>query len=120
MYAGLQSLPQEPYEAVVVDGASPAQIFYYLTLPLLKPIILIAILLRSIDSLKIFDLVYGLTQGGPGSATELMSMHIYRIGFRHTNWIGRASANAIILLFIITLLTNILLRIMRRGTREGY
>ena len=118
LYAGLQSLPQEPYEAVVVDGASPLQIFYYLTLPLLKPIIFIAILLRSIDSLKIFDIVYGLTQGGPGNATELMSMHIYRLGFRHTNWIGRASANAIVLLAIITILTTILLRIMRKGTRE--
>ena len=120
LYAGLQSLPQEPYEAVVVDGVSPLQIFYYLTLPLLKPMIFIAILLRSIDSLKIFDIVYGLTQGGPGSATELMSMHIYRIGFRHTNWIGRASANAIVLLFIVSLLTTILLRIMRRGTKEEY
>ena len=120
LYAGLQSLPQEPYEAVVVDGASPLQIFYYLTLPLLKPMILISVLLRSIDSLKIFDMVYGLTQGGPGNATELMSMHIYRIGFRHTNWIGRASANAIVLLVIITLLTTILLRIMKRGTKEGY
>jgi multiple sugar transport system permease protein len=120
LYAGLQSLPQEPYEAVVVDGASPLQIFYYLTLPLLKPMIFIAILLRSIDSLKIFDIVYGLTQGGPGNATELMSMHIYRLGFRHTNWIGRASANAMVLLVIITILTNILLRIMRRGTREEF
>ncbi len=120
LYAGLQSLPQEPYEAVIVDGASPTQVFYYLTLPLLKPMIMIALLLRSIDSLKIFDVVYGLTQGGPGNATELMSMHIYRIGFRHTNWIGRASANAIVLLVIITILTTVLLRIMRRGTKEGY
>jgi len=120
LYAGLQSLPQEPYEAVIVDGASPTQVFYYLTLPLLKPMIMIALLLRSIDSLKIFDVVYGLTQGGPGNATELMSMHIYRIGFRHTNWIGRASANAIVLLVIITILTTVLLRIMRRETKEGY
>ena len=120
LYAGLISLPQEPYEAAIVDGASPVQVFYYLTLPLLKPIILIAVLLRSIDSLKIFDVVYGLTQGGPGNATELMSMHIYRLGFRHTNWIGRASANAIVLLVITVISTTILLRIMRRGTKEGY
>jgi multiple sugar transport system permease protein len=120
LYAGLISLPQEPYEAAIVDGASPVQVFYYLTLPLLKPVILIAVLLRSIDSLKIFDVVYGLTQGGPGNATELMSMHIYRLGFRHTNWIGRASANAIVLLVITIISTTILLRIMRRGTKEGY
>lgn len=120
LYAGLISLPQEPYEAAIVDGASPVQVFYYLTLPLLKPLILIAVLLRSIDSLKIFDIIYGLTQGGPGNATELMSMHIYRLGFRHTNWIGRASANAIVLLVITVISTTILLRIMRRGTKEGY
>ncbi len=120
LYAGLQSLPQEPYEAVVIDGASPLQIFYYFTLPLLRPVILIALLLRAIDSLRIFDIVYGLTQGGPGNATELMSLHIYRLGFRHTNWIGRASANSILLLFIITLLTTVLLRILRKSeVKEG-
>lgn len=119
LYAGMQSLPQEPYEAAVVDGASPSQVFFYLTLPLLKPIIVIALLLRSIDALKMFDVVYGLTQGGPGNATELMSLHIYRLGFRHTNWIGRASANAIILLFLSTLLTTILLRVLRREQVRG-
>jgi len=119
LYAGLQALPQEPYEAAVVDGANPRQIFFYLTLPLLKPMILIALLLRSIDALKMFDVVYGLTQGGPGNATELMSLHIYRLGFRHTNWIGRASANAVILLFLSTLLTTVLLRTLRRERLGG-
>lgn len=119
LYAGLQALPQEPYEAAIVDGANPGQIFLYLTLPLLKPMIVIALLLRSIDALKMFDVVYGLTQGGPGNATELMSLHIYRLGFRHTNWIGRASANAVILLFLSTLLTTALLRTLRRGQTKG-
>lgn len=119
LYAGLQALPQEPYEAAVVDGANPRQIFFYLTLPLLKPMIIIALLLRSIDALKMFDVVYGLTQGGPGNATELMSLHIYRLGFRHTNWIGRASANAVILLFLSTLLTTVLLRTLRRERLGG-
>lgn len=119
LYAGLQALPQEPYEAAIVDGASSGQVFVYLTLPLLRPMIVIALLLRSIDALKMFDVVYGLTQGGPGNATELMSLHIYRLGFRHTNWIGRASANAIILLFLSTLLTTVLLRTLRREKPEG-
>lgn len=119
LYAGLQALPQEPYEAAIVDGATSGQVFIYLTLPLLRPMIVIALLLRSIDALKMFDVVYGLTQGGPGNATELMSLHIYRLGFRHTNWIGRASANAIILLFLSTLLTTILLKTLRRGKTEG-
>lgn len=119
LYAGLQALPQEPYEAAIVDGANSGQIFFYLTLPLLRPMIVIALLLRSIDALKMFDVVYGLTQGGPGNATELMSLHIYRLGFRHTNWIGRASANAVILLFLSTLLTTVLLRTLRRGRAAG-
>ncbi|MDI3542738.1 MAG: multiple sugar transport system permease protein [Candidatus Atribacteria bacterium] len=120
LYAGLQALPQEPYEAALVDGASSIQLFRFITLPLMRPIILISILLRAIDSLKMFDIVYGLTQGGPGNATELMSLHIYRLGFRHTNWIGRASANAVILLMIVTLLTTVLLRIMKRESGEEY
>lgn len=119
LYAGMQSLPQEPYEAAIVDGASPGQVFFYLTLPLLKPMMVIALLLRSIDALKMFDVVYGLTQGGPGNATELMSLHIYRLGFRHTNWIGKASANAVILLFLSTFLTTILLRVLRREQSRG-
>lgn len=120
LYAGLQALPQEPYEAALVDGASSVQLFRFITLPLMRPIIFISLLLRAIDSLKMFDIVYGLTQGGPGNATELLSLHIYRLGFRHTNWIGRASANAVILLMIVTLLTTVLLRIMKRESGEGY
>lgn len=120
LYAGLQALPQEPYEAALVDGASSVQLFRFITLTLMCPIIFISLLLRAIDSLKMFDIVYGLTQGGPGNATELLSLHIYRLGFRHTNWIGRASANAVILLMIVTLLTTVLLRIMKRESGEGY
>ncbi|MBP9015675.1 MAG: sugar ABC transporter permease [Candidatus Atribacteria bacterium] len=120
LYAGLQALPQEPYEAALVDGASSIQLFRFITLPLMRPIIFISLLLRAIDSLKMFDIVYGLTQGGPGNATELLSLHIYRLGFRHTNWIGRASANAVILLLVVTLLTTVLLRIMKRESGEKY
>jgi multiple sugar transport system permease protein len=115
LYAGLQAIPQEPYEAARVDGANASQILYYITIPLLKPMMFVALLLRSIDALKIFDVAYGMTQGGPGRATELMSLHIYRLGFRHTNWIGRASANAIVLLMLITLLTTVLLRSLRKS-----
>ena len=113
LYAGLQALPREPFEAAEVDGASFAQTLYYLILPMLKPIIAIALLLRSIDALKIFDIVYGLTQGGPGNSTELMSLHIFRLGFRHTNWMGRASANAIILLLLSTPLITILAKSLK-------
>jgi multiple sugar transport system permease protein len=119
LYAGLQSLPQEPFEAANVDGASPLQAFLHLTIPLLRPIIFIALILRLIDALKIFDIVYGLTQGGPGNATELLGLHIFRLGFRHTNWIGRASATAVILMLLATPMISVLARRMRRDYREG-
>jgi multiple sugar transport system permease protein len=118
LYAGLQSLPREPFEAADVDGASFTQALYYITLPLLKPIIAIALLLRSIDALKIFDIAYGLTQGGPGNSTELMSLHIFRLGFRHTNWMGRASANAIILLLLAIPLVTVLSKSLKVSQRE--
>ena len=60
------------------------------------------------NNVKIFDIVYGLTQGGPGNSTEVMSLHIFRLGFRHTNWMGRASANAVILLLLSTPLITLL------------
>jgi len=114
LYAGLQALPQEPYEAAVVDGATGIQILRYVTLPLLRPIVLIAVLLRSIDALKIFDTVYVLTRGGPGNVTELLSLHIYRLGFQHMGWIGRASSVSIVLLFMSTAICTVFLRIMRQ------
>ena len=114
LYAGLQSLPLEPFEAASVDGASPYQAFRLITFPLLQPIVLIALMLRLIDALKIFDIVYGLTQGGPGNATELLGLHIFRLGFRHTNWIGRASATAVILTLLATPLIMMLARRLRR------
>ncbi|HHV61942.1 MAG TPA: sugar ABC transporter permease [Firmicutes bacterium] len=119
LYAGLQALPQEPYEASMVDGASSLQVFRYITLPMMRPMITIAILLRSIDALKVFDTVYGLTQGGPGNATELLSLHIYRLGFQHTGWIGRSSAAAIVLLLFTTVLSTYLLRALRRDYKAG-
>lgn len=102
LFAALQSIPEEPIEAARVDGASNVQIFLYVTLPMMMRIALIAIILRLVDSFKIFDTVYALTQGGPGSATEVFSMRIFRIGFQHTNWIGRASAYAVIIILVLS------------------
>ena len=70
--AGMQTIPRELYEAASVGGATPIKRFYYVTLPLLKPIILIALLLQSIASMQQFGLVHILTGGGPGGATELL------------------------------------------------
>ncbi len=76
--AGLQAIPQSLYEAAKVDGASLSQQFWKITLPLLKPVIVIALIFRTIDSLRIFDLIYVLTGGGPGGSTSSVSMYGFR------------------------------------------
>jgi len=79
--AGLQSLPVEPFEAAQIDGASRWQTFRNLTLPLLKPVILVVVIIRGLDSLKIFDTIYVLTKGGPGLSTQVFNMNLYKEGF---------------------------------------
>jgi len=104
--AGLQAVPEEVYEAARVDGAGPRHIFFGITLPLLMPYLFLAALLRSVDAFKIFDKVFALTGGGPGQATETLSMYVYRLGFRFFD-VGAASAAAIIMVAISGLLALI-------------
>lgn len=119
LLAGMQSIPKEVYEAARVDGAPPSRIFFTITLPLLMPHILLAALLRSIESFKIFDKVYALTGGGPGHATETLSMYVYRLGFRFFD-VGLASAAAMMMIVIAGLLAAIYaVSIMRRGSDVG-
>ena len=103
LLAGLQSIDGEIYEAARMDGAGPVRILFTITLPLLLPHLLLATLLRSIDSFKIFDKVYALTGGGPGQATETLSMYLYRLGFKFFE-IGMASAVAIIMVIVAGIL----------------
>jgi multiple sugar transport system permease protein len=93
IYAGLSGLPKEPYEAAELDGAGAWLTFRRITLPLLKPVILVALLLRSVDAFRTFDLAWVLTEGGPGHATELLSLYVYRTGFVFNN-IGKSAAMA--------------------------
>ena len=79
--AGIKALPSEPFEAALIDGASRWQMFLHITLPLLSPLLIIALLIRFIDAFKTFDLIYIMTAGGPGIRTETISMHIFRKGF---------------------------------------
>ncbi len=101
--AGLQAVPDEVYEAASVDGAGAARVFFHITLPLLTPYLFLCALLRSVDAFKIFDKVYALTGGGPGQATETLSMYVYRLGFRFFD-VGGASAAAMIMVVISGLL----------------
>jgi len=112
--AGLQAIPQEPYEAARIDGASPGQVFRDITLPLLKPTIVLALLLRAMDLARIFDQIFILTQGGPGFATETVSLYIYRTAFRFFNF-GYAAAMSFVVLALTTIFARALLRLMRVG-----
>lgn len=106
LLAGLQSIPQDIYEAAKVDGAARSRILWHITLPLLRHHLLLVILLRSIDTFRIFDKVYALTGGGPGNATETISFYIYREGFTYFH-IDRAAAASVIMLFIVAAISAI-------------
>jgi multiple sugar transport system permease protein len=112
LLAGLQSIPLEPYESARIDGASPFQIFGYITLPLLRLPIMAAIVIRFIDTIKLFDIVYVLTMGGPAGKTETISFYTYLVGFRYFR-MGYAAALSYLLLILTIILTTAFIRLMR-------
>jgi multiple sugar transport system permease protein len=117
LLAGLQSLPIEPMEAAKADGASRLQVFWYVVLPLMRLPIFAAILIRFIDIIKIFDIPFILTGGGPGKATETISIYIYLLGFRYLR-MGYATAASYLLLILTVILSTIFIRtvVQRRAT----
>jgi multiple sugar transport system permease protein len=116
LLAGLQAIPQDPYEAARIDGSSSWQTFRHITLPLLKPAILIALLLRTMDLLRVFDQIFILTEGGPGFATETVSLYIYRTAFRFFDF-GYAAAMSFLLLILTNVISTIYIRFLQ--TREA-
>ena len=112
--AGLHSLPQDPIEAARVDGASGIQTFFHHTLPLLRPVLLVAVVLRTIDAVGTFDQIYVLTKGGPGTATQLISIYAYNTAFLFNQY-GRAMAMLIGLLACLLLLMAAAVHFMRRS-----
>ena len=117
LLSGLQMIARENYEAAEIDGAASLEKFKYITLPLLKPAILIALIFRTLDALKSFDAVFVITGGGPGTATDLLTIEGYRIAFQYFQ-IGRGTAFAIIMALISTIIAIIYLRIMREGGKK--
>lgn len=111
--AGLTALPKPVYESAKVDGASKWRTFKSVTLPLLTPVLLAVLLLRTIDSFKIFDLVYTLTAGGPATATEVVSLFTYREGFKFFH-MGYAMALSWILLIITLIISLIYIKTISR------
>jgi multiple sugar transport system permease protein len=112
LLAGLQAIPQEPYEAALIDGSSRWQTFWHVTLPLLKPSILIVLLLRTMDLLRVFDQIFILTEGGPGFATETISLYIYRTAFRFFDF-GYAAAMSFVLLALTNVISAIYIKFLQ-------
>lgn len=114
LLAGLEALPTAPYEAAKIDKAPPLLVFRKITLPLLRPVILIVLVLRIMDAIRVFDIVYALTEGGPASVTDVLSMFIYREAFYLWD-IGKASAISFILLYVIMIISVILVNLLSRA-----
>jgi len=112
--AGLQSLPDEPYEAATVDGATNLQKFWHLTLPLIKPYLVIAFVFRFMDLFRWFDTIYVMTKGGPGTTTETLNMFGYLTGFNFMN-VGYAASIGITMLFMITFVSKFVINLSRKG-----
>jgi len=114
LLAGLKSIPQEPYEAAYVDGSSALQRFLFITLPLLKPSILVAVVIRTLTSLRVFDTIFIMTGGGPGTASETLAFYGYRIAFQSYN-IGFSSAINMLTFGIAIVFTVIYMKMIKGG-----
>ncbi len=110
---GLAAIPTEPYESAMIDGASMWQMFRYITLPLIMPFLFIAAMIRMIDAVKAFDIIFAITQGGPGSASETINVYLYSVAFVYYD-IGYGSAIAVIFFIIIVMLAAVMLYARQR------
>ncbi|CDZ33950.1 Binding--dependent transport system inner membrane component family protein [Neorhizobium galegae bv. officinalis] len=110
---GLAALPREPYESAEIDGANAWQKFRYLTLPMIAPFLMIGVIIRSIDAIKSFDIIYAMTQGGPGTASETINIYLYNTAFAYYD-IGYGSAMAVVFFVIIVALSFLLMMVRAR------
>jgi multiple sugar transport system permease protein len=111
---GLTALPSDPFEAARIDGASTWQIFRYLTLPMLRPYIVVAALFRGIDALKTFDSIYVITRGGPGFASETLNLYIYATAFDYLHF-GYSSAMLVVFFLIVLGFSTLLIAFRRKA-----
>jgi multiple sugar transport system permease protein len=110
---GLAAIPAEPYESAQIDGASGWQVFRFITLPLIMPFLFIAAMVRTIDAVKSFDIIFAMTQGGPGTASETINLYLYSVAFIYYD-VGYASAMACVFFVLIIGLTAALLYVRQR------
>ena len=118
LYAGLASLPSDPIEAARVDGASPLQLLRYIVVPMMKPIILVVLLFRIIDCMRVFDIVFVLTEGGPSNGTVVYPFLVYMQGFRYYN-VGYAAALSWLLVIFVSLLAGTLISVLLRSSVQS-
>jgi multiple sugar transport system permease protein len=111
---GLAAVPREPYESAEIDGANAWQKFRYLTLPMIAPFLMIGVIIRSIDAVKSFDIIYAMTQGGPGTASETINIYLYNTAFSYYD-IGYGSAMAVVFFIIIVALSFVLMMVRQRA-----
>jgi multiple sugar transport system permease protein len=111
MFAGLQTVPSESVEAAQVDGATPWGLFRHIELPYLRPLLVLVLFFRLADVLRAFDHIFILTGGGPGAATQLLSLHLYRIGFKFSD-LGQAAALAVVVMVAMTVLYTAVTRLL--------
>ncbi len=112
--ASLSSIPNEIYEAAKIDGAGPLKMFFLITLPLLKPSMLFALILTTIGGMRTFGQVVMMTSGGPGVSTEVLALHMYRLGFEFLDF-GRASAVGFLIFLTIFILSMAFIKLFRLG-----
>ena len=113
LLSGLQSLPKEPFEAARIDGAKRWQMFLYITLPLMRGHIIIALVLRSVFAVKEFDTIIAITDAGPNWVTETMNLNIYFNAFEY-QYLGEASAKGVIFFFMLIIIQVFLLHFRKR------
>lgn len=122
IFAGLRALPRSPFEAAAIDGAGPLRTFWNITLPMLRPVILIAVLLRLIDAVRTYDMVYIMTRGGPNLATDLVSIYLQRINFQFFD-LGFGAALSWITLLLVLVVVLALVKwggvLMQRAESEA-
>jgi multiple sugar transport system permease protein len=110
---GLAAIPAEPYESAAIDGANVVQRFRYITLPMIAPFLMIAVIIRTIDALKSFDIIYAITQGGPGTASETINLYLYSVAFAYYD-VGYGSAIAVVFFALVIALSLLMLHLRQR------
>lgn len=118
LLAGLTALPKEPQEQALVDGATRWQVFRHLTIPLMMPVLLTVIFIRFMDALRIVDEVYMLTNGGPGTATTFVGIHIFRVVFPKTDYGYGSAMSLLVLYFTIVICWLLFIALSQFGKRE--